>query len=173
MVYAENLPALEQQCGDFFCIQEELKLSKPGGICAVNAALQKPWHLKVKDHTSIPQFLPIFHYLAALKRIVVSYRLVSVIPWPNGWLKWLSSQAASSVPHFAVFIGTNGLFTRTRLLLNSCHDNKLFYLQIWKTSLLSLFQTPCLYCHEFMRNLQLSWACKCWWVYTLCAHRLP
>jgi len=35
----------------------------------------------------------------------------------------------SSVPHFAVFIGTNGLFTRAWLLLISCHDNKLFYLQ--------------------------------------------
>ena len=32
----------------------------------------------------------------------------------------------SSVPHFAVFIGTNDLFTRVRLLLISCHDNKLF-----------------------------------------------
>ena len=32
----------------------------------------------------------------------------------------------SSVPHFAVFIATNGLFTRVRLLLISCHDNKLF-----------------------------------------------
>ena len=40
-------------------------------------------------------------------------------------LKWLSSQATSSVPHFAVFIGANGLFTRA-LLLISFHDNKLF-----------------------------------------------
>ena len=32
----------------------------------------------------------------------------------------------SSVPHFAVFIGTNGLFSRARLLLISCHNNKLF-----------------------------------------------
>ena len=35
----------------------------------------------------------------------------------------------SSVLHFAVFIGTNGLFTRVRLLLISCHNNKLFCLQ--------------------------------------------
>ena len=42
------------------------------------------------------------------------------------WLKWLGSQATSSVAHFAVFIGANGLFTRARLLLISCHDNKLF-----------------------------------------------
>ena len=41
-------------------------------------------------------------------------------------LKWLSSQATSSVPHFVVFIGTNGLFSRARLLLISCHNNKLF-----------------------------------------------
>ena len=41
-------------------------------------------------------------------------------------LKWLSSQAATSVPHFAIFIGTNGLFTRAQLLLISCHDKKLF-----------------------------------------------
>ena len=33
-----------------FYVQEGLKLSKPGGICAVNAALQKPYTLKVKDH---------------------------------------------------------------------------------------------------------------------------
>ena len=32
----------------------------------------------------------------------------------------------SSVPHFAVFIGTNSLFTQAQLLLISCHDNKLF-----------------------------------------------
>ena len=32
----------------------------------------------------------------------------------------------SSVLHFAVFIGANGLFTRAWLLLISCHDNKLF-----------------------------------------------
>ena len=32
----------------------------------------------------------------------------------------------SSVLHFAVFIGTNGLFSRVRLLLISCHNNKLF-----------------------------------------------
>ena len=32
----------------------------------------------------------------------------------------------SSVPHFAVFIGTNGLISRARLLLISCHNNKLF-----------------------------------------------
>ena len=32
----------------------------------------------------------------------------------------------SSVPHFAVFIGTNGLFSRVRLLLISRHNNKLF-----------------------------------------------
>ena len=38
-------------------------------------------------------------------------------------LKWLSSQATSSVPHF---VGTNGLFSRVRLLLISCHNNKLF-----------------------------------------------
>ena len=25
-----------------FCVQERLKLSKPGGICAVNAVLRKP-----------------------------------------------------------------------------------------------------------------------------------
>ena len=31
----------------------------------------------------------------------------------------------SSVPHFAVFIGANSLFTRAQLLLYSCHDNKL------------------------------------------------
>ena len=32
----------------------------------------------------------------------------------------------SSVPHFAVFSATNALFTRARLLLISCHGNKLF-----------------------------------------------
>ena len=31
----------------------------------------------------------------------------------------------SSVPHFAVFIGTNGLFAQARLLLISYHDKKL------------------------------------------------
>ena len=30
-----------------------------------------------------------------------------------------------------------------------------FYLEIWQT-LLSLFQTPCLHCHGFMRNFQLN-----------------
>ena len=32
----------------------------------------------------------------------------------------------STVLHFAAFIATNGLFTRTLLLLISCHGNKLF-----------------------------------------------
>ena len=41
-VHAEHLPGLEPRCDDFFCVQEGLKLSKPGGICAVNAAVQKP-----------------------------------------------------------------------------------------------------------------------------------
>ena len=59
--------------------------------------------LKVKDHMSNPQFLPIFHYKAALKRIVVSGHLVSVL-------------ATSSVPHFAVFIGTNACLHK----LGSC-----------------------------------------------------
>ena len=31
-----------------------------------------------------------------------------------------------------------------------------FYLQNWETSLLSLLQTPSLYCHGFMRNLQFT-----------------
>ena len=34
----------------------------------------------------------------------------------------------SAVPHFAVFIDTNSLFARVRLLLISCHGNKLFLL---------------------------------------------
>ena len=46
-----------------FFLQEGLKLSKPGGICAVNAVLWKC--LKVKDHPSNPQFLPIFRYIIA------------------------------------------------------------------------------------------------------------
>ena len=41
-VYTEHLPALEPLCDGFFCVQEGLKLSKPGGSCAVNAVLQKP-----------------------------------------------------------------------------------------------------------------------------------
>ena len=35
VVYVEHLPALELT----FYVQEGLKLSKPGGICTVNAAL--------------------------------------------------------------------------------------------------------------------------------------
>ena len=42
VVYAEHLPALEPLCDGFSCVQEGLKLSKPGGICTVNAVLQKP-----------------------------------------------------------------------------------------------------------------------------------
>ena len=38
-VYAEHRLALEPRCDHFFCTQEGLKLSKPGGICAVNAVL--------------------------------------------------------------------------------------------------------------------------------------
>ena len=56
-----------------FYVQEGLKLSKPGGICAVGTVLRK-------DHPSNPQFLPIFHCIAVLKRIVVSWHLVSVRP---------------------------------------------------------------------------------------------
>ena len=41
-VYVEHSPALEPRCDGFFCVQEGLKLSKPGGICAVYAVLQKP-----------------------------------------------------------------------------------------------------------------------------------
>ena len=48
----------------------------------------------------------------------------------------------SSVPHFAVFFGTNGLVTRAWLLLISCHDNKLF---AFTELLLSLFQTLCMF----------------------------
>ena len=33
-----------------FCLQEELKLSYPVGICVVSAVLRKPYCLKVKDH---------------------------------------------------------------------------------------------------------------------------
>ena len=36
-VYPEHLPALEPRCDGSFCVQEGLKLSQPGGICAVNA----------------------------------------------------------------------------------------------------------------------------------------
>ena len=46
------------------------------------------------------------------------------------WLKWLSSQVMSSVPHFAVFIGTSGLFSQVRLLLISCHNNKLLFTEL-------------------------------------------
>ena len=40
-VYAEHSPALEPWYDGFFCIQEGLKLSKPGGIWASNNALWK------------------------------------------------------------------------------------------------------------------------------------
>ena len=39
VVYVEHLPALEPRCDGFCCVQEGLKLSKPCGICAVNAVL--------------------------------------------------------------------------------------------------------------------------------------
>ena len=62
------------------CVQEGLKLSKLGGICAGNATVRKPYYLNVKGHPSNPQFLPIFHCIAVLERIVASCHLVSVRP---------------------------------------------------------------------------------------------
>ena len=50
--------------------------------------------------------------------------------------------------HFVVFIGTNSLFSQARLLLISCHNNKLFLFTELANIVVSLLQTPCLYCHE-------------------------
>ena len=62
------------------CVQEGLKLSKLGGICAGNATVRKSYCLNVKDHPSNLQFLPIFHCIAVLERIAASCYLVSVRP---------------------------------------------------------------------------------------------
>ena len=76
-------------------------------------------------------------------------------PWNQDLMaiQWLSAQATSSVPHFAVFTATNGLFTRGCLLLISCHDNKLFLFTELGNIVVVIVHTPCSYCHGFTSSV--------------------
>ena len=75
---------------------------------------------------------------------------------PSNFEKWLSSQVHLQFRILLYLLVQMACIHK----LISCHDNKLFHLQNWETSLSSLLQTPCLYCHGFMKNLQLSLPCQ-------------